>query len=177
MGTDIHPVAECYRGDGWHLADADMPRNRNYWSFAVLADVRNGYGFGGFSTGEPITPIDEPRGLPPDLSPELRAALEQRSWLLGDHDISWVTLEELLAYDLDTPVTCRGYVPPEDAARLREGGTPPPVTAAYSADPTWVRMEWQEPLRQKAWLISQLIEALSRLGKPGEVRLVFGFDT
>lgn len=176
MGTDIHPFAECCRDGAWHLVDAEIPRDRNYWAFAVLADVRNGYGFGGFGTGDPITPLDEPRGLPEDLSPELRTALEQRSWLLGDHSISWVTLEELLAYDLDAPVTCRAYVPPEDAARLREGGAPPRVTAAYSADPAWVRMEWQEPLRRRAWLIPQLIGALSRLGKPPEVRLVFGFD-
>lgn len=176
MGTDIHAVAECYRDGRWHLVEADIPRDRNYRAFAVLADVRNGYSFAGIGTGDPVTPIDEPRGLPDDLSPELRAALEQKRWLLGDHSISWVTLEELLAYDLDAPVTFRAYVPQEEAAHLRETGEPPRMTAAYSADPSWVRIEWRQPLREQAWLISALIEALRPLGTPSRVRLVFGFD-
>ena len=176
MGTDIHPVVECYRDGSWHLVEADLPRDRNYWGFAVLADVRNGHGFGGLDTGDPITPIDEPRGLPPDASPELRAALKKNHWLLGDHSISWVTLEELLDYDLDAPVICRASVPPEEAERMRASGEPPRLFAAYSADPDWVRLEWYEPLRNRAWLILRLIEALIPLGAPGEVRLVFGFD-
>ena len=76
MGTDIHIAAEIFKGGRWRLADVDLSENRNYWAFAVLADVRNGYGFAGIDKGDPITPISEPRGLPEDLSDELRDQLK-----------------------------------------------------------------------------------------------------
>ena len=69
MGTDIHIVVEIYKDHGWHLTDIVPSQDRNYRAFAVLADVRNGYGFAGFSTGDAVIPISEPRGLPDDMSP------------------------------------------------------------------------------------------------------------
>jgi hypothetical protein len=117
MGTDIHIAVEVRRPDGWHLSDLVVTQNRNYRAFAVLADVRNGYGFAGSDTGEALKPISEPRGLPADMSPELRLRLdeneneneraapvdidsEENAFWLGDHSFSHVTLRELLDYDL-----------------------------------------------------------------------------
>jgi len=192
MGTDIHLVAEYYKDGRWHLSDVELPDYRNYRAFAVLADVRNGYAFAGFDTGDPVDPISYPRGLPDDLSQELQAILDNEEqddeldwdkeeedtfiWL-GDHSFSWVTLKELLDYDLDAPVTLRGKVPPEVAFAWKENGEPPRITAAYSNDSTWVSMEWQQPIRQSAPLIQNLIDALLPLGDPAKVRIVFGFDS
>ncbi|MCT6901642.1 MAG: hypothetical protein M3Z48_00250 [Lactobacillus sp.] len=43
--------------------DDHIYKGRNYYLFAILADVRNGKGF---------TPISEPKGLPVDVSPEVK---------------------------------------------------------------------------------------------------------
>lgn len=76
--------------------------HRNYDVFAVLADVRNGYGFAGITTGESLPFISAPRGLPEDLSKELLEAHENDDvdddahFWLGDHSHSWLTLREVV---------------------------------------------------------------------------------
>ena len=186
IGTDIHIAAEFYKDGSWHLANIVLTQDRNYRAFAVLANVRNGVGFAGFSTGEALIPISEPRGLPDDMSPELRTKLEMKikddedaeQFWLGNQSFSWVTLKELLEYDLDAPVTVRGYVSREAAQRYRETGEIPGSFAAS----TWThhegfeQIEWQVPIRESAWLIPRLIEEIRGLGDPENVRLVFGFD-
>jgi hypothetical protein len=96
---------------------------------------------------------------------------------LGNHSFSCVTLEELVQYDLDQPVTLRGMVSTEAARRWRENKEPPNAVAAYSAKPDFVYLEWQRPLRESAPLIVDLIDVLSPLGEPRDVRIIFGFDT
>lgn len=84
--------------------------DRNYNLFAMLADVRNGRGFAGVQTGAGFAPLSEPRGLPDDLSDDLRGEPEEdkdgEPWFayktrvdLGDHSQSFATLAELEAYD------------------------------------------------------------------------------
>lgn len=101
---------ECWYGD------------RNYDAFAILADVRNGRGFAGSVTGEGFEPIALPRGIPEDLSEELKIGValveadedcknpETAHTDLGDHSQSWVTLEELLAVEWDRGATQHGVV-------------------------------------------------------------------
>lgn len=140
MGTDIHLAVERRRPDGkwercfppagvrllddWfyvNQADAGYVRHswyseRNYTLFAVLADVRNGYGFAGVPTFVPIKPIAMPRGLPVDISPEVSRLLddyEADDISLGDHDFSWLLVSELLAYNWDQTQTVVGVVPVE----------------------------------------------------------------
>jgi len=198
MGTDIHLAAEYYQEGRWHLAHIELPCYRNYRAFAILADVRNGYTFAGFDTGDPVIPISEPRDLPEDMSEELRAMMGENeqcdegpengsedAWLdeepcgiwLGDHSFSWVTLQELLDYDIDQPVTLRGMVSSEAARRWQENREPPAVVAGHSSEPGWVHLEWTRPLSESASLISDLIDALTPLGDPPHVRLIFGFDS
>jgi hypothetical protein len=66
----------------------DLYDLRNYSLFAILADVRNNEGY------ECITPC---RGIPEDLSPEIKSWFEyyQEDAL----DASWFTLEELINFD------------------------------------------------------------------------------
>lgn len=84
------PIRECWRCDGTGkygpsvreefigkpcgLCDGTGKRaehwyhNRNYNTFAILADVRNGHGFAGCDTGNGFNPIAMPRGIPGDVS-------------------------------------------------------------------------------------------------------------
>jgi len=91
--------------------------DRCYDAFAVLAGVRNGFGFAGCETGEGFTPISEPRGLPDDLSEELRQVRHRYEYDdteihtdFGDHSQSWVTLAELQAVDWEAKYQKTGVV-------------------------------------------------------------------
>lgn len=90
MGCDIHWSVERRRDDGlWERCEGAGYDERNYDLFAALANVRNCY--------ERVTPIAEPRGMPHDVSPEVKA--ESDAWDPDGHSHSWHTLETLLAYD------------------------------------------------------------------------------
>ena len=87
------------KGDGWYAkrSAVEFYHNRNYYVFAVLADVRN---------YEDFRPISQPRGLPEDVSDAVRHLANDTDddgdiWL-GDHSFSWLTLTELQAYPWDT---------------------------------------------------------------------------
>lgn len=94
-------------GGEW-VTDTDAPTfdDRSYRTFAVLAGVRNGEGFAGCDTGDAVTPIAEPRGLPPELRDEPE---DFDNWL-GDHSHSWLLASEVVAYDWTQAVAERGYV-------------------------------------------------------------------
>lgn len=109
MGTDIHVYIEqkIIKNDNplmteWISVDEwiNDPRleimevrqryweDRNYLLFAILANVRNQYN---------IQPISLPKGLPDDVSPEVKKQSDEEN---GDvHTRSWLTLKELLEYD------------------------------------------------------------------------------
>lgn len=67
---------------------------RNYNLFAILADVRNGYGFAGVSTGKGFEPLAPNRGIPEDASPEAKELSE--SWGIDGHSHTWISLKEIL---------------------------------------------------------------------------------
>ena len=99
MVTDIHGAIEIRdpfpfeRDTPWTTAIDLYPLLEEggpcgaYPAYAYVFGVRNQYGF---------SPIAEARGLPTDVSPELRTTLEP---LTDFHSISWVSWSELL--DLD----------------------------------------------------------------------------
>lgn len=135
MGTDIHMFMEVKRQGQWQLVQPEWATkpfgdsnwgayspylDRNYLLFQILADVRSAWSL------EPIAP---PRGLPPDMSNELQlvamasgdnaylpledeelrsAVFDHYGGYLGDHSYSWLSLDELLAYDWKAKVTAGG---------------------------------------------------------------------
>lgn len=127
MGTDIHGIFQRHDGSQWIDVPSTYDFGRHYQLFAVLADVRNGYGFAGVKTGEPVKPIAPRRGLPPDFemdgddhplaSADLespwrqKARLEHPDWYvdeklavwMGDHSHSWLTADEMLAWYAKAP--------------------------------------------------------------------------
>jgi hypothetical protein len=124
--------AKCYRCKGEGHVVREFFHDRNYDVFAILANVRNGYGFAGLDTGDGFEPIDEPRGLPDDLSDEIRAALRDDDWdyddpqwfWLGDHSHSWLTVQELLDYDWARTTKKRGWVGVEQFQVYEREGRP-----------------------------------------------------
>jgi len=117
MGTDIHggfiKVVKDEKGDvvSKQPIKTNWNFDRNYTLFAILAGVRNGYGFAGCYRHEPLQPIAEGRGIP-----EFISVVEERTeelynkyygrwddeeefgcWL-GDHSYTHMTVNEILEW-------------------------------------------------------------------------------
>lgn len=127
MGTDITMFAEVHKNKKWIKAGSvfknprydkdrkmnswnqpytDHPYNRqNYDLFAILANVRNGTGFGGCKTSYGFNTISEPKGLPEDISEEVKELLRNDGY--AD---SYYTLKELKDYNWDQEVTRIGVI-------------------------------------------------------------------
>ncbi len=130
MGCDIHLFVEKNVNGYWHPADeweteiAEVANGdhketvtyksykslfytgRNYDLFAILANVRNGYGFAGVDTGEGYKPMSEPKDLPEDVSEYIAEYSAQ--WGMDGHSHSHHTLRELLEYDWTQETVKRG---------------------------------------------------------------------
>lgn len=143
MGCDIHLYVERKVDDKWVTADKWTPDpysdegeehqlivddddcfygERNYDLFAILADVRNGHGTAGIITGTGFNPISEPKGLPNDVSPEVKAASD--FWGSEGHSHSWLTLAELQAYDWNQVTTNIRVVDVLGFAEFEQHGNP-----------------------------------------------------
>jgi hypothetical protein len=100
MGCDIHSVAQIKKDGHWVTVESGIGGDdRNYNTFAVLANVRNGSGFAGVKTGEGWKPISEPRGMPEDFvwdedSTRHEFGEDRYKWM-GDHSHSWLLLSEI----------------------------------------------------------------------------------
>lgn len=126
MGCDIHLYVEkkingvwtsqdkwhTYSRAGWNYATIEYAdrfySERNYDLFAILANVRNGYGFAFTKTGGGLTPIALPKGVPSDVSLEVLRDIEE--WSGDGHSHSYFTLKELLEYDWTKVTNKEGYV-------------------------------------------------------------------
>lgn len=141
MGTDIHGVFQAFDNGQWRDVESSYGQDRHYQLFAVLAGVRNGYGFAGVPTGEPVTPIAQPRGLPVDfpmhgdshpIAELAHMDPSRRKWhhdgdalevWMGDHSHSWLTGEEMLAWRPPT-VTKVGILSREEYGAWTKQGAP-----------------------------------------------------
>lgn len=177
-------------------------RGRNYDTFAILADVRNGYGFAGCDTGKGFNIISEPKGLPGDVTEEVKAASDK--WGCDGHSHSWLTVKEMLDFDWDQIATKRGvlHIDAYESWMEETGGKMPPNSysggvagknlmtlkvedyykykEANQLDPDityFVRAEWTQTYRSTStFFVEKTIPALQSLGDPEDVRLVFWFD-
>jgi hypothetical protein len=191
MGTDIHGRLQYrYRPDSPYIDAGAMEDDRNYRVFAMLAGVRNGFGFAGIETHTPLQPISEPRGLPADAEIEDGDSIivmadgggeediRTRHWL-GDHSHSWLTLREILDWNgWDSSLDMRGVVSRQEFERIeREGGSPnswsggvwggtttivSPEEARAGVDYTDVNFLWQEPFRNYAQTFRLWVDYLER---------------
>ena len=177
MGTDIYLHAEqrsCrvwrYRGE---LEDFEV---RNYEFFAILANVRNP-----IRSTEPFDYIIQPRGLPEDMSEELR----KDTLLLSGHDPGWVTLRELLDFDWEDKTILRSaVVDPAIAHLFADGKQKFPKdriagTYALANAGPGPRVTWVDTYKDAvgARFLTNLFETLARFDPPENVRIVFSFDS
>jgi hypothetical protein len=147
MGCDIHLYVEKRANGAWVSADTwtddeyepgrkEVAYNtrfytgRNYDFFAILADVRNGRGFAGVKTGDGFVPMDTPRGLPDDCSPEVRA--ESDGWGGDGHSHSHFTVAEIMAYDWTQTTRKSGFVQPIGWSEWKDNGAPESWCGAVS---------------------------------------------
>lgn len=119
-------------GPGLERLGGPMYSSRNYGLFAMLADVRNGYGFAGVDTGDAVVPISEPRGMPENVSPEVRASCDR--WDCDGHSHTHMTVQELMEYDWTRTMTKRGFVSKKEFARFKLSGRPESWCGGTSAD-------------------------------------------
>lgn len=201
MGTDIHMFAEVRRQGRWSLAEplegirdywpdevaADQepplrPRSlyfaRNYALFAILANVCNP-----MRAVTPFEYISEPRGLPPDLSPPLLDC--HACWDVVFE--SWLTLEELIAFDWHgKQIVRRGMVDPAVAHLFPPGRRGFPISewpmgltiSVANQSNYGVEVRWIETYAEAVGddFMSKTLGTLRGYGQPQDVRVVFWFD-
>lgn len=167
--------------------------DRNYFVFAVLAGVRNGRGFAGAYTHEPIEPISEPRGLPDDMDPN------SLSYLSGEHSQTWVALEEITRWPWGEETECGGWVSlkelevalandgqPEswcggiDGGRIRKVAATEAIrmVEAGEEDPNvYTFIRWKTKNRDRAGAFLDQMKELATLYGEHPIRLVMDFDS
>ena len=227
MGTDIHFVAQRKIDGKWQDIKSDeidfdakdsydaktgrwkvkpggefhWTGDRNYYLFAWLADVRNGYGFAGVKTFEPVKPLTSNRGFPEDfdyVEPQYNDDYERESGhYLGDHSFGWALFSEILTHPRTQRVQS-GVIEPEAYEALKDGKNPEEWSGDISgrnivtldsgayeqakrhgeldaSKKYYVRSSWTMPDGLDHF-IGAVTELAAKYG--GEnVRLVFGFDS
>lgn len=147
MGTDIHGVFQGHdKATGqWRDVASNYEQRRHYQLFAVLAGVRNGYGFAGIPTGEAVTPIAEQRGLPADFAMDgdshpiatlehmdpvrrqYHSADKALNVLMGDHSHSWLTGSEMLVWAEHAPKVVKTGILGRAVYEAWDGASRPPA--------------------------------------------------
>lgn len=174
MGCDIHSFAERRNKqtnkwekveDAFSLDNYDKERLkkdkgenpfdwRSYSMFAFLAGVRN---------YDHCEPLSEPRGLPDDISDEVKQKYEY--WEYDAHSASFLTAKELLDFDYDKKFWNR---------RVTKQTSPNSWNGASLAEEGEGKvLTYRENLGE--WFFTHLNE-LKELGEPEDVRIVFWFD-
>ena len=152
MGCDIHSRAERKVGGKWEVIPGLAPFNwRSYGMYGFLANVRN------YSA---VPPLAEPRGIPDD-APKVGEYDEYSD--LGDHSYSWLSVDELLAFNYDAPVEDR-RVTVQVAPNCWNGGA--------TAEPGG-----GEKTTYREFLGEAFFKDLEKLKAEGAERIVFGFDS
>lgn len=152
MGCDIHAYAERRNEQGeWELVPGEVFDFRSYGIFAFLAGVRN------YSA---ITPIAPARDFPEQASKEVTAWY--KAWGCDAHTPSWLTLEELLAFDYWAQMEDRRCVRQMSLNSWSGGKT---------CEPGEGRVE-----SYREFLGDGFIEELQSLAARGAERIVFWFD-
>jgi hypothetical protein len=76
----------------WEVTlENEMFSERNYFLFAILANVRN--------QDHLMIPISTTRGLPDDVSPKIKILSDYEG--IDAHSHSWLTVKEIIDYDWD----------------------------------------------------------------------------
>lgn len=189
MGVDISMYSEVRKKGRWQFhepsadfqekmelskAEYNVPiysiRNRQVYSLLVGYESSN-------SNANPLLPISPPKGKPIDISPEVAREL----LALGSDafDTSWLTLEEIQAYDWNKLMKCTGYVDPKYKGYFinRPKTFPPEVPRVSGFSKKWAKVNWFQPVSETGGqFYSDVIPYLCTLGQPEDVRVVFWLE-
>lgn len=127
---------KCRKCGGTKNEPADWYEGQGYDTFAILADVRNG------SHGRTWKPISKPRGIPKDLSADLRhdfipeddgsMAPPYARYNNGEtFGHSWLTLKELLADEQINEENCPWLAGKTVPAMKKLGGDPENIRIVF----------------------------------------------
>lgn len=194
MGCDIHMYVERRGPEGWeHVSPEQWGgfHDRNYELFAWLAGVRNYHG---------QTPLDDPRGVPQDASVHVKQ--EEERWGSDGHSHTWLVVSELRAGLDNLVVHHAGIVDEVHYLKWKDSGADYPdswcqgTSVPVISEADYLRGERPETPSQPDWLkgkfgiqcewslsgtvsfsrFHKLLDGVSKLGGPEDVRLVFWFD-
>lgn len=197
MGTDIHIYAEKRKSNKWVLCEPMEIRKsysrpkprlkpkeiygiRNYALFAILANVNNpAY------SAEPYECISTPRGLPLDISKELKVWADW--WKKSAFGYSWLNLKELQDFDWQGKQIIKKAMVDKDVAALFGDGLhrfpyhlwPKETPISYAlCSKDGITVTWLETYAESAGIefTEDVIGKLCSYGSPNEVRVVFWFD-
>lgn len=221
MGTDVHSIIEVKKevflekhpelrhlvhpSQIWvQIPENPWAENRSYLLFAVLANVRNGFGFGGFFRHEPLKPITDQRGIPDDFSAidyvnDHWEDHHSHTWLLGSEFSDWfngdlislvhsgyISKEKFETWDGNTPdcysgfVSGYGVVLGDDLNSLTRTNSinlkeDVPITP-ISSETTHVRVWWAETVQSSiSYFYDDVVKPL--IDQYGDFRLVMSFDS
>ena len=121
MGTDIHGMIQKKNKQGkWEIAEDNFLSLRHYSLFSVMGNVRNGYGFAGVKTYDPLPYIQDCRGLPDDVELNQNDYVVGTEYIdeygddsgvwMGEHSYGWFSLKEALEFDWNKSISISGYV-------------------------------------------------------------------
>lgn len=205
MGTDIHGIWQAKQNGQWVDIPSEYNQSRHYMLFAWLGNVRNGFGFAGVPTHDPLIPLSDCRGLPDDFlveeeehpitSIDVLSPWRQEYWdsedpmtvWMGDHSHSWVTAEEVLTAKLPK-VNKTGIISIEQYRQWDGvsspsswcGGVGGPgikvnVPSKITKETTHVSVIWEMDTAEEFDYFINEVRMLRAIF--GEVRFVFGFDS
>jgi hypothetical protein len=192
---------------------------RDYALFSVLADVRNRTGRGksvhikdeiegipveyDYDTDDgghdPLVPIATPRGVPEDASKPWRQFVKANKHRV--HDMTWLTLTDLLAADWDQVIYEQAVVYEDEYLRWKDTGEAPKMGARSVGGPglrivneveyaagvrgerqTAVDFRWTgKTVREEAskawWATLGMMTLIAPDNDPQRVRLLLAFDS
>lgn len=122
---------------------------RNYNLFALLAGVRN---------RSNVKPIDQPRGIPDDISNITKKEYEQ--WIGDAHSTSYFTVKEIMDFHKVNPTKIfHGMISPQQQEELKNGILPD-TWCGGTNQPGYQMCSWEDesPLR---WLVDVLIDRIA----------------
>ncbi len=203
MGADIYLYSEIERDGIWEFVGeteenahhdpeenpASPPRKpvelyggRDYHLFDILGGLQRSSSY--ILDGQLFEMIAERRGLPADLSPELRAWHRERESddVYGEN---WLLLSEILSFDwhgkfmrFEAMVDARVaslFHPDQPFPRAQWPADIPIGYAAFLRD--GVKVRWTDSYAASVdSSIFALFERLTKLGDPTQTRLIFWFD-
>ena len=168
MGTDIHGgFIKLNQDKTTTPVKTSWGMDRNYTLFAILAGVRNGYGFAGVYRHEPVTPIAEDRGIPDFVNSDEEGQSTQfyNPWFgapygdsdeqefdtwLGEHSFTYMTVQEILDWEgWDNQLQYGGVITREEYENTIAHGKDPEYWAGAVNGPQVIKISQHDYEKMK----------------------------